>query len=82
MVFTKSEVDGLTAEQTHEAFRMLCDGASVDTIRATILGEKKEEPKPSMTQQQCQDKAMELARKMAESNAAAQRAMTYYLRRR
>ena len=82
MVFAPEEIVKLTDTQTDQAFRMLCDGVPVDTIRATILGEKKEEPKPSMTQQQCQDKAMELARKMAESNAAAQRAMTYYLRRR
>ena len=82
MVFTKAETDSLTAEQTHEAFQMLCNGVPVDEIRAAVLHEKKEEPKPTITQQQCQDKAMEIASRLAQSQQQANRALSYYIPRR
>ena len=83
MVFTKAEADNLSAEQTHEAFRMLCDGASVDTIRATILGEGgKDSTKTEIKSEQAQSLALHIAQQQIQSETRARAAMDYYLKRR
>ena len=83
MVFTKAEADGLTAEQTHEAFKMLCGGVPVDTIRATILGKgSKDNPKTEIQSEQAHSLAFRIAQQRIQSETRARAAMDYYLKQR
>ena len=83
MVFFPEEIVKLTDTQTDQAFRMLCDGVPVDTIRATILGEGgKDSTKTEIKSEQAQSLALHIAQQQIQSETRARAAMDYYLKRR
>ena len=46
-MFSKEEINKMSAAQVHDAFRAYCSGASVDEVRAAALGA---EPIPAESQ--------------------------------
>ena len=70
-MFSKEELDNMTADQVHAAFKMYCAGASADDTRAAALGKAQPPKERQNTNEENRNQAMDIIRNRASARKAA-----------